>query len=152
MTEIEKERQARIEAEQAREALAQALNLVTSHTASASQRAAIARLDRETLRTVAIAYRARRQEGASHGPTYEAAVAELHSRAPHLTDQAARRGVVDHRPGRNRGAGLVLARDQSRLAGAVVCAVKPTQLQTTMHGPANQPTSSTTTDRVSWIG
>jgi hypothetical protein len=44
------------------------------------------------LRAVAIAYRARRQEGTSDGPAYEA-VAELHGRAPDLTDQAAREAV-----------------------------------------------------------
>jgi hypothetical protein len=63
---------------------------MTGHTPPPSLRAAIARLDRDTLRAVPIAYRARRQEGASDGSAYEAAVAELHSRAPHLTDQAAR--------------------------------------------------------------
>jgi hypothetical protein len=63
---------------------------MTGHTRRASQRAAIARLDRDTLRAVAMAYRAQRQEGASDGPAYEAAVAELYSRAPDLTDQEAR--------------------------------------------------------------
>jgi hypothetical protein len=45
------------------------------------------------LRAVAIVYRARRQQGASDGPAYEAAVAELHGRAPDLTDRAAREAV-----------------------------------------------------------
>ena len=44
-------------------------------------------------RAVAIAYRARRQEGVRDGSAYEAAVAELHGRAPDLTDQTARDAV-----------------------------------------------------------
>jgi hypothetical protein len=66
---------------------------MTGHTPPPSLRAAIARLDRDTLRVVAIAYRTRRQAGASDGPAYEAAVAELHDRAPDLTDEAARAAV-----------------------------------------------------------
>jgi hypothetical protein len=66
---------------------------MTDHTPRASQRAAVARLDRETLRAVAIAYRGRRQQGASDHPAYETAVAELHARAPDLTDQEAREAV-----------------------------------------------------------
>jgi hypothetical protein len=42
------------------------------------------------LRAVAIAYRMRRQEGASDGPAYEAAVAELRGRGPDLPHQGAR--------------------------------------------------------------
>jgi hypothetical protein len=66
---------------------------MTGHTASASHRAAIARLDRDTLRAVAIAYRAQRQECASDYPAYEAAVGELHSRVPELPDLEAREAV-----------------------------------------------------------
>jgi len=63
------------------------------HTASSSQRNIIARVDRDTLRAVALAYRARRQGGASDGPAYEVAVAELHSRTPDLPDREARAAV-----------------------------------------------------------
>jgi hypothetical protein len=66
---------------------------MAGHTPPPFLNAAIARLDRDTLRAVAIAYRAQRQAGASDGPAYEAAVAELHSRAPDLTDQTAREAV-----------------------------------------------------------
>jgi hypothetical protein len=63
---------------------------MTGHTPPPSLRATIAQLDRDTLRAVAMAYRAQRQAGASDAPAYEAAVAELHGRAPDLTDRAAR--------------------------------------------------------------
>jgi len=66
---------------------------MTGHTTSSHERTAVARLDRDTLRAVALAYRARRQEGTSDGPAYEAAVAELHSRAPGLPDRAGREAV-----------------------------------------------------------
>jgi hypothetical protein len=66
---------------------------MTGHTAPASQRAAVARLDRDTLRAVAMLYRAQRQAGASDGPAYEEAVAELRSRIPDLSDQEAREAV-----------------------------------------------------------
>jgi hypothetical protein len=66
---------------------------MTGHTPPPSLRATIAQLDRDTLRAVAMAYRAQRQAGTSHGLAYEAAVAELHDRAPDLTDQAAREAV-----------------------------------------------------------
>jgi hypothetical protein len=66
---------------------------MTGHTPPPSLRTAIARLDRETLRAVAIAYRARGDRGASDHPAYEAAVAELRSRAPDLTDQEARQAA-----------------------------------------------------------
>jgi len=66
---------------------------MTGHVPPPSLRATIARLDRDTLRSVAITYRTRRQAGASEGPAYEAAVAELHGRAPDLTDRAAREAV-----------------------------------------------------------
>jgi hypothetical protein len=69
--------------------------LVTAHTPPPSLRAAIARLDRDALRAVAIAYRAQRQEGRATARLMRRAVAELHGRAPDLTEQA------DHRPGRN---------------------------------------------------
>jgi hypothetical protein len=62
---------------------------MTGHMPAPCLRAASARLVGDTLRAVAIAYRPRRQEGASDRPAYEAAVAELHGRVPHLTDQAA---------------------------------------------------------------
>jgi hypothetical protein len=65
----------------------------TGHTPPPSLRATIARLDRDTVRAVAIAYRTRRQAGASDGPAYEAAVAELRDRAPDLTNQAVRETV-----------------------------------------------------------
>ena len=67
---------------------------MTGHTPPPSLRAVIAHVDRNTLRAaVAIAYRAQRQEGASDGGPYQAAVAELHGRAPDLTEQAAREAV-----------------------------------------------------------
>jgi hypothetical protein len=66
---------------------------MTGHTPPPALCAAIARLDRDTLRAVAIVYRAGRQQGASDGPAYEAAVAELHSRAPDLNDQTTRQAV-----------------------------------------------------------
>jgi hypothetical protein len=62
---------------------------MTGHTPSPSHRAAVARLDRDTLQVVAIGYRAQRQGGASDHPAYEAAVADLHSRAPDLPAQEA---------------------------------------------------------------
>jgi hypothetical protein len=66
---------------------------LTGHTPPPSLRATIAQLDRDTLRAVAVAYRARRQAGASDRLAYEVAVAELRGRAPDLTDQAAREAV-----------------------------------------------------------
>jgi hypothetical protein len=66
---------------------------MTGHTPPPALCAAIARLDRDTLRAVAIVYRARRQEGTCDSPAYEAAVAELHGRAPDLTDRTAREAV-----------------------------------------------------------
>jgi hypothetical protein len=66
---------------------------MTGHTPPPSLRAAVSQLDRDTLRAVATAYRARRQEGASDGPARDAALAELRGRAPDLTDQAAREAV-----------------------------------------------------------
>jgi hypothetical protein len=66
---------------------------MTGHTPPPSLRATIAQLDRDTLRAVAMAYRAQRQQGSSDGPAHEAAVAELRCRAPDLTDQAAREAV-----------------------------------------------------------
>jgi hypothetical protein len=66
---------------------------MTGHKPPQSLRAAIARLDCDTLRAVAIAYRAQRQAGASDGPAYEAAVAELRGRAPNMADLEAREAV-----------------------------------------------------------
>ena len=66
---------------------------MTGHTISSNERTAVARLDRDTLRAVALAYRECRQQGASDHPAYEAAVAKLHSRVPDLPDRGAREAV-----------------------------------------------------------
>jgi hypothetical protein len=66
---------------------------MTGHTPPPFLNAAIACLDRDTLRAVAIAYRSQRQAGASDGPAYEAAVAELRARAPDMAGLEAREAV-----------------------------------------------------------